>query len=396
MAGEVLSLLNFGNNIQQNGKYFLGNRVAVKFRKPFRMIIPPSSQVIDPRKEQNSLGGGGISSCHIFFEKISAPENLFLAWNEFKRGKRARPEVRNFESRLEDNIFLLEEQLRLGTWRHSWYEQFSVCDPKPRQIHKATVADRLLHHALVRVIEPIFERSFIYDSWSCRQGKGTHHAVERCHRLLTALGHNNRHAVWILKGDIKKYFASIDHTILLDLIKRKITDDRAVALIAGIIESFAPGVPLGNLTSQLFANIYLNSFDHFVKERLGALVYLHYSDDFILAHHSRAWLQAAIPKIQQYLSDKLKLTLHPRKVIIRPFHHGIDWLGYVLYPGYNLVRPKTKKRLWKRINQEVAGYFAGVTTPEELTAIFASYQGLLKPSWNSDDTKRLEMLERCL
>jgi retron-type reverse transcriptase len=303
--------------------------------------------------------------------------------------------VRLFEWQLEDNIFSLHEQLQNGVWRHGQYKQFIVCDPKPRIIHKATVVDRLLHHAITRLIEPIFERSFIFDSWSCRRDKGTHYSVERCHQLLFTLGHNNHYPVWILKGDIKKYFASINHNILLDLIKKKIDDVKVVALIANIVESFPTGVPLGNLTSQLFANIYLNNFDHFIKEQLKASVYLRYSDDFIIAHHSRDWILSFIPKIQSYLSTKLKLTLHPHKIIVRPFHQGIDWLGYVLYPNYRLLRPKTKKRVWKKINQKMNDYLGGTVSLDDLKSLLASYHGLFKCAW-SDDDRRLEWLGRCL
>ena len=256
--------------------------------------------------------------------------------------------------------------------------------------------DRVLHHAIVRVVDRFFDRSFIYDSWSCRTGKGTSHAVSRCHGELRRLNRNYKGNLWVLKCDIKKYFQSIDHDTLYQVLTKTIQDQKTCAILGNSIESFTPGVPLGNLTSQLFANIYLNEFDHFVKEQLRAPLYLRYSDDFLLAHHSREWLEAQIPIIREYLLSKSKLVLHPNKIVLRPFYHGIDWLGYVLYPEYRTVRTRTRRRLWRNMRKRVDEYLCKESDWESLLSVFSSYEGVLRAGWNGTDRRLLEMLRRCL
>lgn len=330
------------------------------------------------------------------FDHIISLENLFAAWDEFLRGKRQRHDVMVFSVHVEDHLFELHRQLADGTWRHGAYMRFTVCDPKPRVIHKASVRDRILHHAIVRVIEPLFDTSFVYDSWSCRKEKGTYHAVLRCHQELERLYRNYRGDVWVLKCDIKKYFESIDHEILLAILAKRIKDPRTLMLLEEVIQSFSVGVPLGNLTSQLFANIYLNAFDHFAKEKLRAPAYLRYSDDIFLVHHSREWLEECIEPIRGYLHDTRKLTLHPNKIRLRPFHHGMDCLGYVLYPGYRVIRARTRRRLWRQIRATVKEYLTGAQSWASLTSVFASYDGILKAGRNETDRKKLELLRNCL
>lgn len=359
------------------------------------MSIPQNQEIIDA-KEQRNVSWGGVIKSHTLFDEISSLENLFLAWREFLRGKRGRRDVQEYGLRLEDNLFALHEHLRSGTWKHGGYEQFRVCDPKPRIIHKASVADRIIHHAVVRVIEPIFERSFMFNSWSCRKGKGTHGAVMWCQSELNRISKHGKKPVWVIKCDIKKYFENIDNDILLGFISRKIQDQRTYELIRQIISSFKPGLPLGNLTSQLFANIYLNSFDHYSREVIRPLFYIRYCDDFILVHHSRDWLIEQIPKIKRYVSQRLNLTLHPHKIILRPFRHGIDWLGYVLYPDRRMMRPRTRQRMWQDMNKKIDDYLVGATEYESLRSTFSSYDGILKVSWNGDDREELDILRTCV
>jgi len=304
--------------------------------------------------------------------------------------------VQEYALHLEDNLFDLHDRLVNGAWTHGGYEEFRVCDPKPRTIHKAEVADRIVHHALCRVIEPIFDRSFIFDSWSCRTGKGNQGAVMRCHDNLKRISHHGKQPLWILKCDIKKYFENIDQRTLLGLMMRKIDDPQTQDLVNKIIASFKHGLPLGNLTSQLFANVYLNPLDHYIKDVLRPSFYIRYCDDFILAHPSKAWLMEQIPKISRYVTTRLHLTLHPNKIILRPFHQGIDWLGYTLFPDRRMMRPRTRKRLWKNIAVRMDEYFEGIQEGESLRSTFSSYDGILKVSWNGDERKRLECLRSCV
>lgn len=209
-----------------------------------------------------------------------------MAWKEFKTGKNSKNDIQEFEFNLEDNIFQLHEDLKNKTYRHSPYASFYVTDPKLRHIHKACVRDRVLHHAVFRVLYPIFDRNFIYDSYSCRLGKGTHRAVNRLEDFARKSSRNNHRTIYTLKCDIRKFFDSIDKTILTRFIADEIKNDDFLWLISKVLDSFSKtlgkGLPLGNVTSQIFANIYLNKLDQYVKHCLKVKYYLRYCDDFVI------------------------------------------------------------------------------------------------------------------
>lgn len=304
-------------------------------------------------------------------------------------------DVLEFSCDPEDQLFALHEELKSGLWEHGSYLSFTVHDPKPRRIHKATVRDRILHHAVTRVVEPLFERSFIFDSWSCRTGKGTHTAVQRLAQKLS-LSERQKQGAWILKADIKKYFQNVDHDVLLKIIARQVHDEELMYLLEKIIRSFNPGIPLGNLTSQLFANVYLNRFDHYVKENLEIKNYLRYCDDFVMVSNQREDLECALKKAQKFLARHLKLTVHPDKIFFRPYHLGVDWLGYILYPGYTAMRPKTRKRMWNKINTKLNDYWSGHCNYEEFFSVCYSYLGALQPASGGGDYKKIEYLLKCL
>lgn len=301
------------------------------------------------------------------FEKITSAENLFAAWRGFRRGKRDKPGVPEFERCIEDNIFELADALRSGRYRHGSYKRFLVRDPKLRVIHKATVRDRLVHHAVHRILYPVLDRSFIFDSYSCRIGKGTHAAVCRFEVFARKVSRNYRGPCWVLKFDIKRFFDSVDHAILLDCLKRRIDCSDTICLLEEIVGSFAlqntppkHGLPLGNLTSQLFANVYLDAFDHFVKERLGIRHYIRYTDDAVILHHDPAFLEMLLGPIAVWLWEERRLALHPRKVEIRKLTQGIDFLGYVSLPKHRVLRTKTKKRMMRRIDRKNTSSYLGV------------------------------------
>ena len=304
-----------------------------------------------------------------------------MAWREFEAGKGMKADVQKFKIDLVNSLFALGEDLRLGNYRHGGYYRFVVYDPKRRQIHKATVRDRVLHHALFRVLSPIFDKLFIFDSYSCRVGKGTHRGVVRLADFIRRATHNYRRPAYALKLDIKKFFDSIDHRILFELIKRRVADADALRLIRLIISSFetAPqkGLPLGNVTSQLFANIYLNELDQFVKHILREKLYLRYADDFVIVHESREYLEALILKLSNFLGESLRLELHPQKIILRKVSHGVDFLGYVVLPHYTVLRTKTKKRVLKKIEVLRRNLSAGIITPESFNQSIQSYLGML-------------------
>lgn len=233
------------------------------------------------------------------------------------------------------------------------------------------VRDRLLHHAIYRQLYPFFDPTFITNSYSCRKGRGTHKALDRFRDLSGKVGQNNTRTCWVLQCDIRQFFASIDQRTLLAICARKISDLDTLWLLREIIGSFhttKPGIglPLGNLTSQLLVNIYLNEFDQFAKHELKAKYYIRYADDFVLLSDDRSELEDWLPIIRSFLSAWLNLDLHPKKVKIRTLASGIDFLGWVHFPDHRVMRTKTKRRLLSALTNN--------STPE----VIASYMGLLK------------------
>jgi retron-type reverse transcriptase len=410
------------------------------------------------------------------FDDIISIENLCLAWEEFIVGKKKKTDVIRFGGNLMDNIITLHEDLANRTYRHGPYEAFKINDPKPRDIHKASVRDRLLHHAIYRVLYPFFDRIFIADSYSCRIDKGTHRAIKRFNRMAMSESRNNHRTCWVLKGDVRKFFASIDHGVLMEILGEYILDKNILWLLGEVVGSFfvssrAPhfagrdpsgaegippldplglgrndngesvglppgnltphchprengdpvvgcldsrlrgndkkngdekttpkrfagsafglaqndtrqrdcrvglwptrndkmnaggilkqvqddqagvGLPLGNLTSQLFANIYLNELDQWVKHNLRAKNYIRYADDFVVLSADREWLVNLIPRIAEFLEIRLKLRLHDKKVFIQTYASGVDFLGWINFPDHRVLRRTTKRRMFARINE---------------------------------------------
>lgn len=292
------------------------------------------------------------------FEDIISLENLLAAWPEFLRGKRRRQDVQVFGATLMDNIFSLHYDLLYHRYEHGGYEAFKVSDPKPRQIHKASVRDRLLHHAIYRQLYPFFDRTFIAASYSCRLRKGTHKAINQFRNCFFKVSRNNTRNCWVLKGDIRKFFASIDHGVLIDILKEYIPNQSIVWLLEKVISSFQigtgnKGLPLGNLTSQLFANVYLNKLDQFVKHKIGARYYIRYADDFVILSEDREWLKRQIGPIQSFLSDNLKLELHPNKLFLKTVSSGVDFLGWAHFPDHRVLRRATKRRMFRKLGEDM-------------------------------------------
>jgi RNA-directed DNA polymerase len=263
--------------------------------------------------------------------------------------------VQKFEYALEDNILQLHGELQAGTYACDPYAAFTVCDSKPRRIHKATVRDRVLHQAIFRVLYPLFDRRFIADSYSCRVGKGTHRGAARLHYFLRTELAKRRGTVFALKCDIRKFFDSVDHGILISLLREYVADVDTLRLLAIIIRSFsitpAVGLPLGNVTSQLFANIYLHELDCFLKYELRVDTYVRYSDDFAVVGNDPLQLRFVAEIARYFLKNRLNLDLHEKKLVIRKYLQGVDFLGYVLFPCHKVIRTRTKRRMLKRIAQ---------------------------------------------
>jgi len=308
-------------------------------------------------------------------------KNLFSAWQEFRRGKLNKADVLLFEKNLESNIFRLQDELVAGTYIHGPYENFYVRDPKLRLISKAGVRDRLVHQAVFRVLYHVFDRKFICDSYSCRLKKGNHLAVRRLKGFFLKVSDNFNKSAFALKCDIEKFFASVDRKILFEIIKRTIKDKRALLLIMTTLLSFnsneASGLPLGNVTSQLFANIYLNELDQFVKRELKVEYYLRYCDDFIFLDKDKNKLLAIIPLLRLFLDEELKLKLHERKIIIHKLNQGVDFLGYVILPHHMVLRTKTKRRILKKMRQKAEELRQGIIKEEKFKESLNSYLAVL-------------------
>ncbi|MEK9181799.1 MAG: reverse transcriptase/maturase family protein [Patescibacteria group bacterium] len=323
------------------------------------------------------------------YNNIISIENLCEAWGEFICGKKKKKDVANFSLNLSENIFLLHEELRTKTYLHGNYEAFSINDPKPRNIHKATVRDRLLHHAIYRILYPYFDSKFIHDSYSCRIEKGTHKAINRFRDFSRKVSKNNTKTCWVLKCDIKKFFANIDHKILKNTLSKCLFDSDILWLLSQVIDSFFTqkhiyamadmckvGLPLGNLTSQLLVNVYMNEFDQYIKRKLKVKYYIRYADDFVILQNDKIYLENFLPKISEFLEEKLKLKLHPDKVFIKTIASGIDFLGWVHFSDHRVLRTSTKRKMLRKLKND----------PKEKS--LKSYMGMLEHG----DTEKLKGL----
>lgn len=253
-----------------------------------------------------------------------------------------------------DNILALHHDLVTKSYAHGEYHAFRIADPKPRNIHKASVRDRLLHHAIYRILYLFFDRTFIADSYSCRVGKGGHKALDRFQTFGSKASRNHTKTIFVLKGDVRKCFASVDQKVLFDILKERITDPDILWLLERVIASFDSGspelgLPLGNLTSQLLINIYLNELDQFMKHQVKTVYYIRYADDFVVFSQGKEKLQNTLVLIDAFLRLNLRLELHPDKVFIKTLASGVDFLGWVHFPHHRVLRTVTKKRMFRKL-----------------------------------------------
>jgi retron-type reverse transcriptase len=297
------------------------------------------------------------------YDSIITVEKLLKAWQEFLRDKKDRKDVILFQAKLMDNIFDLHNDLKNKTYIHGGYIAFNISDPKPRIIHKATVRDRLLHHLIYQELYEYFDSKFIHDSYSCRLEKGTHKAINRFRDFHRKVSKNNTKTCFVLKCDIRKFFANIDHEILKEILSKCLFDTDILWLFSQVIDSFNSknsiyaiaemrrGLPLGNLTSQLLVNIFMNEFDQFIKRELKVKYYIRYADDFVILFDNKKYLENLLPKISDFLERELKLKLHPDKVYIKTIVSGVDFLGWVSFPYHRVLRTSTKRRILKNIKE---------------------------------------------
>ena len=326
----------------------------------------------------------------MLFEEIIARENLRLGLCKALRGKRYRSEARQFTADAERNLRLMAEQVGVGRFPLGRYRQFVIHDPKRRTITAPCFAERVLHHAIMNVCEPVFERRLIRDSYACRVGRGRVAAVERAQRMAGKFG-------FFLKMDVRSYFASISHEVLIRGLERLFKDDRLLELLEQIIRSFqvspGRGLPIGSLTSQHFANFYLGRFDRFVKEGLCINPYLRYMDDMLLFGHASSELDAILVRCRAFLGQSLQLQLKPVPYINRT-SHGVDFLGCRVFPDRVILNRRSRVRFQRKMFRLEEQYLRGELDEQELqeraTSLVAFTRAASARSWHF----RQSVLER--
>jgi RNA-directed DNA polymerase len=315
------------------------------------------------------------------FAGLVSFDNLHLAYRKAAKGKRGQPDVAEFEFHLERNLFTLQEQLATQTYRPGGYHSFHIRDPKRRLVSAAPFRDRVVHHALCNLIEPLFERTFIGDSYANRIGKGTHAALNRAQQF----SHQYR---YVLQCDVRQFFPSLDLAILSGILARKIGDPQVLWLCEQILASGAGvltneyemvyfpgddlfaglrrrGLPIGNLTSQFWANVYLNELDQFVKRQLQAKAYLRYVDDFLLFADEKRPLWQWKAAVRDKLAE-LRLTLHEASSTVYPVHNGIPFLGFRLYPSHRRLKRRNGVAFQRRFKRLRRGYARGEVSLEQV------------------------------
>lgn len=309
------------------------------------------------------------------FEQITDVDNIYLAYQKARKGKSWQNTISRFDDDLDENIFNIRDSLVEKTFTTSPYIERMIYEPKQRIIYKLPFnPDRVVQHALMNVLEPIWNSLFIHDSYSCRMGKGIHAASRRTMDFIRAAGPG----AYCLKMDIRKFYPSIDHDILFGIVQRKIKCPDTLWLLEDIIYSIPGGknVPIGNYTSQWLGNLYMNELDQFLKHEMKIRHYIRYCDDFILLHQDKRFLARMAEEIETFLAGKLDLKLSKNDIF--PVTQGIDFLGYRHFPDHILIRKSTAKRIKRRM-QELPGQLArGEITADQYRSSIASTEGWLK------------------
>ena len=278
-------------------------------------------------------------------------DNLLKAYNKARKGKNSMPYVVEFRKDLKNSLLNLNIELETLSYKPIKLTKFVIRDPKTRVIRKSVFKDRIVHHAIINILEPIYEKTFIQDNYANRKNKGTLAAIKRFDYFKRKASKNDTNSLFVLKADIKHFFDSVNHEILIRILKRKIKDRKVIWLINQIIKNFdnnEKGMPLGNMTSQFFANVYLNDLDYFIKHKLRIKYYIRYVDDFVILYENKQTLINYKDKIEKYLKN-LKLELHPNKSKIFPMYKGINFLGYKVFYHHKLVLRRNLRQLKKRL-----------------------------------------------
>jgi RNA-directed DNA polymerase len=319
-------------------------------------------------------GTAAVKRVGHLFEDVTSYENLLAAFRLARRGSGNAPAVGRFFFHLERELLRLQAELEAGSYQPGAYQYFTIYDPKERVIAVAPFRDRVVHHALVRVLTPIYERVFIFDSYATRPGKGTHAAIGRAQQFL-------RRWMWYLQTDIAKYFDRVDHDTLLDLLRRKLKDRRLLNLLERIIRNTSTpgtGLPIGNLTSQFLANVYLDPLDHDLKDRLGLRGYVRYMDDMACFSDSKAALQETQTRMEEFLRTRLALSLKPSATRLNRASHGLSFLGMRIFRQAIRVKPENRRRSLRRLRQAIQAWKQNEITEEQMQQSLISIVGHLR------------------
>lgn len=325
-----------------------------------------------------------------FFPQLCDFGHLLAAFRRALRGSGHSHEAQRFFFELEPQLLALQRGLQDGSYQPQPYRYFRIRDPKARIISVAPFVDRVVHHAIVALLEPIYEPAFIHDSYATRKGKGQHQAILQAQRFL-------QRERWFLKADVDQYFASIEHDRLMALLARKVKDRRFLALTERMIRNGGEdgrGLPIGNLTSQFFANVYLNPLDHFVKEELRVRGYLRYMDDFVLFAEDKAALKAHRKAIETFLAEKLALRLKPSATLLNQACHGLSYLGARIFRDTIRIHPANLRRSREKLRQQQKAYGRGRMSEERYLACLQSRWAYL--SWFDSEGLRREILKKSL
>lgn len=338
------------------------------------------------------------------YEKLYSIENLNCAFRKAKKGKSKKDYVINFEIDLERSIGLLQRDLRLKKYVPTKLKKFIIRDTKTRTIHASIFIDRVVHHAIINILQPIYEKRFIHDSFASRKLKGTHAAVDRFESFVNKVSSNgqtikkafNNNSIkgYVLKADIKHYFATIDHEVLINILRRKIDDEDFIRLIKKILNNFetikyGKGLPLGNYTSQFLANVYLNNLDYFIKHVLKAKYYIRYVDDFVILDKNKDVLLKHMDKIKKYLRF-LKLELHPDKSKIHALRNGVTFLGYKIFYHYRLLRKRNMRYFRRKLNDKLELYRSGMINNKQLDSFLQGWNGYSSFANTHNFNKKIE------
>lgn len=308
------------------------------------------------------------------FENFASYSNLHKAFKKAMKGSKGKGESVEYFFNMENVLIELKKEIESNNYEPSDYRYFTIYDPKERKIAVAPFKDRIVHHAIVNILEPIYEKIFIYDSYATRKKKGSHKAIKRAQEFLK----KNK---WFLKTDINKYFENMNHEILLNIIKRKIKDKKLIYVIEKIMNKGGEngvGLPIGNLTSQFFANVYLNNFDHYVKEELKTKCYIRYMDDIVVFSNDKGMLLDVRNNLRDFLLNNLKLQLKDSETIINQRLNGLSFLGVRIFPNLIRIKRENLKRSMTKYKRNIEKFRDGKIEEKYFLQSMASIIGHLK------------------